>query len=216
MATSDKVRVGFRQALRLAGANDRWRRVIDLAAQEMQDAVGPAVDEATRTQYRMRRAGGPAVDVSPAGIRGFHPGADDQALLSLNNAAFRWHPEQGRWDQARLSEACSRPGFDPSSVLLLETDGHVRGFVWTRVDRSPGSPVGEIWVIAVAGDAAGGGLGRRLLRAGLSYLRQEGCASVELYVDAMNRRALHLFVEEGFVVERVERFYGSAPLRPDR
>ncbi|MFG2037667.1 mycothiol synthase [Dactylosporangium sp. NPDC048998] len=152
--------------------------------------------------------------VLPAGVhlRAFRPGADDEAWLALNAAAFAEHPEQGKWTLDDLHVRIREPWFEAAGFLLAESDdGRLLGFHWTKVhgeehanpheDGEPHArePIGEVYVLGVAPDATGGGLGRALTLAGLWHLRDRGLAQVMLYVDESNTRALALYQRLGFV-----------------
>ncbi len=140
--------------------------------------------------------------------RAFVPGADEQAFLDVNNRAFAGHGEQGGWtpESVRLREA--EPWFDPAGFRLLERDGRLAGFCWTKVH--PPSPaeqhhqnthgLGEIYVIAVDPDFAGQGLGSQLTLAGLEHLSNLGITEAMLYVDAGNRGAVSVYERLGFTV----------------
>jgi mycothiol synthase len=158
-----------------------------------------------------RRSLDPAPRGSESGqIRAFQPGRDEAAWLALNAAAFAHHPEQGRWTARDLAERMAEPWFDPAGFLLLERDGRLVGFHWTKV-HPPGEygpdPVGEIYVLGVHPDAAGGGLGRRLAAAGLIHLAQLGLRSVVLYVDGDNTAALRLYESLDFHIRSVDALY---------
>jgi mycothiol synthase len=143
-------------------------------------------------------------------IRAFRPGHDEAAWLALNTAAFAHHPEQGRWTERDLAERMAEPWFDPAGFLLLERGGRLIGFHWTKVhpagEYGPG-PVGEIYVLGVHPEAAGGGLGRRLAEAGLIHLAQLGLDSVVLYVDGDNAPALRLYESLDFHTRSVDALY---------
>jgi mycothiol synthase len=140
--------------------------------------------------------------------RAFVPGTDEQAFLDVNNRAFAGHGEQGGWtlDSVRLREA--EPWFDPAGFRLLERDGRLAGFCWTKVH--PPSPaeqhhhhahgLGEIYVIAVDPDFAGQGLGSQLTLAGLEHLSVLGITEAMLYVDADNRGAVSVYEHLGFTI----------------
>lgn len=128
-------------------------------------------------------------------VRPFVVGADEQAWLTVNNAAFNWHGEQGDWDLATLQQRMSEPWFDPAGLLIHERDGRLAAFCWTKVHPHD---VGEIHVIAVHPHFHGLGLGRALTVAGLRHLADTGSTTAMLYVEGDNDAAVRLYESLGF------------------
>jgi mycothiol synthase len=128
-------------------------------------------------------------------VRPFRPGEDDDAWLALNAAAFVTHPEQGRWGPADLAARVAESWFDADGFLVAERDGALLGFHWTKVHPDG---AGEVYVLGVAPDAQGLGLGTALLIRGLRHLAARGCPSVLLYVDGENTTAVRLYERQGF------------------
>ncbi len=139
-------------------------------------------------------------------LRAFRPERDEHAWLAANAAAFAEHPEQGRMTLADLRARESEPWFDPGGLLLAERDGTLVGFVWTKLV----GPVGEIYAVGVVPRAQGAGLGRALTLAGLDHLRRHGAHRAELFTDADNAPAVHLYETIGFVVDRTDTQYATA------
>jgi mycothiol synthase len=128
-------------------------------------------------------------------VRTFRPGADDDAWLALNAAAFAGHPEQGSWTHADLDARIAEPWFDADDFLLAERDETLLGFHWTKVHEDG---LGEVYVLGVAPQAQGLGLGNGLLVRGLRHLAERGCPQVLLYVDGDNVTARRLYERSGF------------------
>ncbi|MGH3874946.1 MAG: mycothiol synthase [Pseudonocardiaceae bacterium] len=129
-------------------------------------------------------------------LRGFVPGADEAAVVAVNNRAFSGHPEQSRWDIGELAVRQARSWFDPKGFLLaVDRHGRLLGFHWTKV-HADGS--GEVYVLGVDPDAQGSGLGGALTVAGLEYLRAQCLTEVLLYVDSGNVAALRTYRKLGF------------------
>ena len=152
-----------------------------------------------RELWVMRRpASAPLPDVgAPEGItiRAYRP-SDDQQLLQVNAAAFSDHPEQGAMDAANLAVRMSEPWFDPAGLLVAEDgDGTMLGFHWTK-QHSP--ELGEVYVVAIAPEAQGRGLGGVLTLAGLHHLADRGVREVLLYVESDNRPAIAVYRRLGF------------------
>lgn len=138
-------------------------------------------------------------------VRTFAPGRDDAAWLALNAAAFAHHPEQGSLTQRDLDDRKAEPWFDPAGFFLAERDGRLVGFHWTKVHAGEG--LGEVYVLGVAPDAQGGGLGRSLTTIGLRHLANQGLPTAMLYVDADNKAAVSVYERLGFVTHETDLMY---------
>ncbi|MGH3913210.1 MAG: mycothiol synthase [Pseudonocardiaceae bacterium] len=129
-------------------------------------------------------------------LRPLRPGQDEPAVVAVNNRAFAWHPEQGRWDVGDLAVREAQPWFDPEGFLLaVDVQDRLHGFHWTKVH--PGG-LGEVYVLGVDPDAQGTGLGGALTAAGLEHLRGRGLSEVMLYVESDNVAALRTYEKLSF------------------
>ena len=157
----------------------------------------------------------PAPDAQGAGlgivISEFRPGADDADWVALNALVFAQHPEQGSVTGEDLAARQAEPWFEPGDFLVArdESTGAMVGYIWLKIE--PGSPTGEVYVIGVHPDAAGRGLGRTLLAAGLERLRERGCTAATLYVEAHNAAAVSLYRSVGFTDFTVDVQYRRLP-----
>ncbi|WP_420897863.1 mycothiol synthase [Cryobacterium adonitolivorans] len=154
-------------------------------------------------------------------ITGFRPATADEPgdnadWVSLNALVFATHPEQGAVTESDLAVRQAEPWFDAGDLLLARETGaenapagRILGYNWIKIE--PGSTVGEIYVLGVHPDAAGAGLGRALMVAGLSRLRQRGCTTVELYVEAESTGPVRLYRGLGFTDRTVDVQYHRWP-----
>ncbi|WP_394771188.1 mycothiol synthase [Lacisediminihabitans sp.] len=140
-------------------------------------------------------------------VEPFRPGVDDEEWLRLNARAFATHPEQGRLSQPDLDALLGEPWFDPDDFLLLRgADGAIIGYCWLKIEGA----VGEFYVVGVAPDRQGEGIGRRLMHAGFARLAARGIRTASLYVEADNVPALRLYRPLGFVDHSIDIQYARA------
>ncbi|MWV50774.1 mycothiol synthase [Rathayibacter sp. VKM Ac-2803] len=131
---------------------------------------------------------------------------DPAEWVALNARVFAAHPEQGRLTEDDLAARRAEPWFDEGDFLLLrDASGALVGYDWLKIE--PGSTTGEIYVLGIAPEAAGHGLGRALLGAGLARMVERGCTAADLYVEAENRSAVALYRSLGFVDASVDVQY---------
>ena len=145
---------------------------------------------------------------APSGLttRGFTLG-DADAFLAVNNRAFHWHPEQSGMTRADLDARMAEDWFDPEGFRLLERDGRLAGFCWTKIHPDLCPPAGEIYVIAVDPDFHGQGLGGPMTLAGLEHLAAQDLGVGLLYVESDNVPALRTYRKLGFTDHAVNRAY---------
>ncbi len=144
----------------------------------------------TLLQLRMPLAGFPEQSTA---FETFRPGIDEDEWVRLNAAIFASHPEQGSItvDDLRIRE--TEPWFDPDDFLIARDDnGRMVGYNWLKIEGE----LGEVYVVGV--NAPGRGLGRSLMLAGLDRMRERGCTTAALYVEADNRPAVSLYRSLGF------------------
>jgi mycothiol synthase len=163
-----------------------------------------------RDLWQMRRPLEELPEVPPTPddvqLRTFQPGRDEDAWLELNATAFAHHPEQGGWTRHDLELREREEWFDPSGFFLAERDGRLVGFHWTKVHPEG---LGEVYVLGVAPDEAGHGLGSWLTAVGLHHLRDRGLPTVLLYVEADNAPAVTVYQRSGFTRHTVDVGYHS-------
>lgn len=155
-------------------------------------------------------------------VRPFEPGRDDEDWVRLNAAAFASHPEQGRLTVDDLRERMAQPWFDPAGFLLLERDGRVVAFHWTKVEPEDAAAAGraqrsetdaaragsgEVYVVGVDPAEQGRGLGGPLTGLGIAHLARQGLAEVHLYVDGDNAPARRTYQRLGFTDRAVDAQY---------
>ena len=188
-----------------AGATAAWAHGGHPGARRLAEELG---FELVRELRQMRRPL-PAEDTGialPEGVelRTFRPGADDDAWLALNAAAFAHHPEQGGWTSRDLADRLAEPWFDPAGFFLATRGDELVGFHWTKVEGD----MGEVYVVGVSPSEQGNGLGRALTAVGLRYLGHDrGLGTVLLYVDADNPAAVRVYEKLGFTVYEVDLMY---------
>ncbi|WP_183086145.1 mycothiol synthase [Mycetocola tolaasinivorans] len=166
-----------------------------------------------RVLYRLARAldaGTPsdARDTPPSlAITTFDADRDADDWVALNARVFATHPEQGAILRADLDARIAEDWFDPRSFLLVR-DAATHALIaynWLKIE--PGSEDGEIYVIGVAEEAAGRGLGRHLMNAGLARFVELGLSTASLYVDDSNAGAVALYRSLGFETDTVDVQY---------
>lgn len=159
------------------------------------------------TSAAARLASSRPVPSGQATVEAFRPGVDDAEWVALNALVFARHPEQGSLTAEDLAGRQAEPWFDPGDFLIArdKSTGRMIGYIWLKIEGD--ASVGEIYVIGVDPDAAGRGLGRTLLQAGLERLRERGCTAAELYVEAQNAPAVRLYRSLGFTDHTVDVQY---------
>jgi mycothiol synthase len=126
-------------------------------------------------------------------------------FVDFLNHSFAGHPSPISWTIGQVEYAHRRPGFDPTSILLLApTDSPERPIGFARIALAPpedgggGPRVGEVALVGVLPQWRGRGLGRELLRWGVAQLLARGAGHIQLTVEAENELALGLYLRTGF------------------
>lgn len=161
---------------------------------------------ATRRLLFMGRPLGPVSPSEPPPGVVLRPFSDADAadIVRVNAAAFASHPEQGRLTLADFHTLAAQPWFDPDGLIVATIDGRIAGFHWTKRHDAT---TGEVYVLAVHPDAEGRGLGRALLEAGLTHLRDLGMTNVTLYVEAKSHRVVAMYEAAGFQILNADTSY---------
>lgn len=98
----------------------------------------------------------------------------------------------------QAAAAIGKPGH--AVVIASDNSDEPLGFAHVHLDQSAftGETVGYVSVVVVAADAAGSGIGRRLMAAAEVWARQQGCALITLEVFATNSVARAVYERLGY------------------
>ena len=170
-----------------------------------------------RVLYQMRTDSGLSLDALPetqtpdgVEIRSFAPG-DEDGWLSVNNAAFDWHPEQGGQTRADIDAVVTAADFDPNTFVIAARDEEVIGFHQTKItDTDDEGRLGEVYVVGVDPRIHAKGVGKALTIEGMRRMVAAGAETIELYVESDNAPALGLYERLGFHVAVAHVAYAPA------
>jgi mycothiol synthase len=140
------------------------------------------------------------VTAEPLPTRALDPNREDDlaAVVRVNNAAFRDHPDQAGMTVDSVRAKLAGVGHSAPGVRLAEIDGVINGFCWTQIHHQ--RMVGEISVIGLHPDVHGRGLGAAMTAAGLHWMHRQGLGQSILYVEADNTVAIRTYRQLGFEI----------------
>jgi mycothiol synthase len=122
-------------------------------------------------------------------------------LVALMNATFADHPTPISWTEAAVRARMAAPDFDPTDTSIVATASEPDSWIaFGRAILAEGDagPYGEVKLIGVLPAWRGQGLGRELLRWGITHLQERGAPKIALAVVASNVQALRMYEGHGF------------------
>ena len=130
-----------------------------------------------------------------------------------------WVPQDAtdRFAASGCREAAAAIGVPGHAVMIAsDNSDEPLGFAHVHLDQSAftGEAVGYVSVVVVASDAAGTGVGRRLMVAAEDWVRQQDCALITLEVFATNAVARAIYERLGYreqTLKLAKRLDGALP-----
>jgi len=141
------------------------------------------------------------IDPAALGCRHMQRGEEGR-LTQIQNRSFT-----GQWgfNPNTVEEIVYRTNlssFSPEDVILACDGDKAVGYCWTQTtdegEAAIGQKKGRIFMIGADPDYRGRGVGKKVLLAGLAYLRSKGVRVAELTVDSENQVACALYWSTGF------------------
>jgi len=156
--------------------------------------------------------GWPGIDQVVAGCRRLQHGEEDQ-LTQIQNRAFAgtWGYSPNTTDE--ITYRVNLGTGSPEDVILSCDGDKVIGYCWTGMTcegEAISGTKGRIFMLGVDPDYRDRGVGKRVLLAGLVYLKNRGLQLVKLTVDSENKLACALYESVGFKVHASSFWYEKA------
>ncbi|UCC17158.1 MAG: GNAT family N-acetyltransferase [Dehalococcoidales bacterium] len=133
--------------------------------------------------------------------RQLFPG-EEQMLADIQNRAFADHWGYHPNTPETIAYDISLSHRSPQDIVVTCEENSINGYCWTEIidlELSSGTEKhGIIYMIGTDPEYRGKGLGKKVLLAGLSYLKNKGIKTVSLSVDSENRVAYELYRTMGF------------------
>jgi mycothiol synthase len=153
----------------------------------------------------MTRLDGPEAERAIQQCRYLNRGEED-VLTHIQNRSFA-----GTWGYnpntpEMIAYYIRLGGFSPEKVILACEEEDVIGYCWTEL---VGKEEGVIHMLGTDPAYRGRGIGRRVLLAGLAYLRSKGVQVARLTVDSENTEACNLYKSVGFEVRKSSLWYAK-------
>ena len=132
------------------------------------------------------------------GYRHLQPG-DEAGLSEIQNRSFAEHWGYNPNTPEAITFLLNLSHRSPEDVILMCRDDKIIGYCWTEII---GEGEGRISMLGSDPDHRGKGIGKKLLMAGLAYLKDKGASTVILNVDSENKAARNLYRSAGFELSK--------------
>ena len=135
---------------------------------------------------------------------------EEKGLARVQNLAFEghWGYQPNTPETITFYTGLGAP--DTENIILCCEEDKIVGYYWIELvpGRKPDQGLaGEIHMIGTDPNYQGKGIGKKVLLAGLAYLREKGIKSAYLSVDSENLSALALYESVGFELYRKTLWY---------
>ena len=134
---------------------------------------------------------------------------EEEKLAQIQNSCF-----EGTWGYnpnsvEEISYHINLASCCPQDVVLACDGDKVVGYCWTRTiyEADTNERKGQVFMLGLAPDYRGKGIGKEVLAAGLSCLKSRGLRVAELTVDSRNKAACILYRSFGFKVQTSTLWY---------
>jgi mycothiol synthase len=152
----------------------------------------------------------PVITPATYTIRHLQPG-EEQLLTDIQNRSFA---DAWGFNPNTIEEIAYRVNLGscaPEDILMAYLEDRPIGYCWTRrfVEKHAASESmrGEIHMLGVDPDFRKQGVGRTVLLAGLSHLKDKGITIVELTTDGEDPVAFRLYETVGFQEKMISQWY---------
>jgi mycothiol synthase len=146
-------------------------------------------------------------------ISHFKKGEEDK-LTEIQNRCFinTWGYNPNTEEEIKYDTRAGN--CEPEGIIFAYEGQRLLGYCWTRIEHGGKSSAhaekGRIYMIGVDPDSRNTGIGRRLLLAGLAYLKSKGLRVAQLTVDSENKVATALYHSVGFKIDTNSLWYEKA------
>ncbi len=135
------------------------------------------------------------------GCRQLQPG-EETKLAEIQNRAFANHWGYNPNTPETIAYDVNSNNRSPEDVVVTCREESINGYCWTEIINAAADSgeekQGIIYMIGTDPEYRGQGLGKKVLFAGLAYLKNKGITTVSLSVDSENKIAYELYRSIGF------------------
>lgn len=132
-------------------------------------------------------------------IKPMKAGSDEEAWCKVRNTSFATLlGNETPMTTEMVSKMIAAEDFIEGGAMMLYHKEKPVGVVRAAKDEYEDSPIVNIGPLAIIPEYQGKGLGRKLLRAAISFSRAKGYSRTILCVNEENERAKSLYLQEGF------------------
>ncbi|MFC2068169.1 GNAT family N-acetyltransferase [Chloroflexota bacterium] len=134
---------------------------------------------------------------------------DEEKLTQIQNRSFA-----GTWGYnpntvEEINYLVNLTNFSPEDIVLAWDGAKFIGYCWTRTVCKADSEerIGQVLMLGVNPDYQCRGVGKGVLLAGLSHMKDKGLQFVELTLDNKNKAAYNLYLSVGFKIQTSSLWY---------
>lgn len=131
-------------------------------------------------------------------IRPFIKGFDEEAFVSIFNAAFGDYDDIRAMTLEEMKKMEESPSFNADGMLIAEWNGETAGMINAYIDKLRPEEKGFIQWLGVLPKFRGRGIARKLVGKALESLKQRGMKVAETWAQTDREACVHIFESFGF------------------